>query len=118
MQSRAACLLVTCGREKCIGQNDNADQRPASSDQKCSTRLARSARTCAGAATAGARTATLPAGTGAEYRLRLHRQQALALQLLARELAGAAHRLGLFAGLLFRGLFVVAAELHLAENPL
>src|SRR3954453_5449429 len=58
------------------------------------------------------------AGTGAEYRLRLHRQQALALQLLARELARAAHRFGFFPGFLLGGLFVMAAELHLAENPL
>ena len=48
--------------------------------------------------------------------LRLHRQQAFALQLLAGELAGAAHGLGLLAGALLRGLLVMAAELHLTEN--
>src|SRR5579862_8769327 len=73
------------------------------------------ARTAAGAATSAAR-ATLSTGTGAEHRLRLHRQQAFALQLLARELARATYGLGLFAGLLLGGLFVVTAELHLAED--
>src|SRR5215468_5637538 len=57
---------------------------------------ARSARTCTATA---ARTA-IAARTGAESRLRLHRQQAFTLQLLARQLAGAAYGLGLFAGLL------------------
>src|SRR3954452_806731 len=79
---------------------------------------ARSARTCTGTTPAAAGTAALCAGTGAEHRLRLHRQQAFALQLLAGELAGAAHRFGLFAGLLLGGLFVMTAELHLAENTL
>src|SRR5580700_9541245 len=79
-----------------------------------SARSARSART----ATAAARTAALGARTGARHRLRLHRQQAFTLQLLAGQLARAAHGFGLFAGLLFGGLFVMAAELHLAENPL
>src|SRR5438067_6541052 len=72
-------------------------------------------RTRAAAATGRA---AIRAGTGSEYRLRLHRQQAFALQLLARELARAAHRFGFFPGLLLGGLFVMAAELHLAENPL
>src|SRR5947199_9807617 len=76
---------------------------------------ARTARTSA--ATAAARTA-IAAGAGAEGRLRLHRQQAFALQLLARQLAGAAHGFRLFAGLLLGGLLVMTAELHLAENPL
>src|SRR5690606_23478060 len=66
---------------------------------------------------AAART-TVGSGTGAEGRLRLHRQQAFALQLLARQLAGAAHGFRLFAGFLLGGLLVVAAELHLAENAL
>ncbi len=33
------------------------------------------------------------------------------------QLARAAHGFGLFTGLLLGGLFVVSAELHLAENP-
>src|SRR5262249_50750977 len=49
---------------------------------------------------------------------RLHRQQALALHALAGELARPADRFRLLARLLFRGFFVVAAELHLAENAL
>src|SRR5215831_18938368 len=57
-------------------------------------------------------------GAGAGGRLRLHRQETLALHALARELARPANRFRLFAGLLFGGLFVVAAELHLAENAL
>src|SRR4051794_6189603 len=79
--------------------------------------LARTARACTGAA-ASAGTAALGAGASAEYRLRLHRQQAFALQLLACELARAAHGFGLFTGLLLGRLFVMAAELHLAENSL
>src|ERR1700722_4875654 len=63
---------------------------------------------------AGARAA----GTTRADRLRLHRQQPLALQLLARKLAGAADRLRLFPRLFFRWFFVVAAEFHLAENAL
>src|SRR4051794_11862966 len=55
---------------------------------------------------------------GAGDNLRLHRQQAFALHFLARELASTADRFRAFPGLLFGGLFVVAAQLHLAENPL
>src|SRR5205807_927271 len=44
--------------------------------------------------------------------------EAFALHLFAGELTGAAHRLRLLASLLFRGFFVMAAELHLAENAL
>src|SRR5262245_58042804 len=77
----------------------------------------RSARTARTSATATAARTALAARTGAEGRLRLHRQQAFALQLLARQLAGAAHGFRLFAGLLLGGLLVMTAELHLAENP-
>src|SRR3984885_15008475 len=105
-------------KPKCIGQNNNAGTsarviEPVSA--KFSS--ARPARTCARTTTAAAGT-TLGARTGAEYRLRLHRQQAFALQLLAGQLARAAHGLGLFTGLLLGGLFIMAAELHLAENAL
>ena len=41
-----------------------------------------------------------------------------ALQLLARKLARAAHRFRLLAGLLFRWLFKMSAQLHFAENAL
>src|ERR1051325_8951716 len=92
--------------------------RPASSNSRSAKASAWTARTRAGTAPATAASSAFRAGTGAEYRLRLHRQQAFALQLLARELARAAHGFGLFAGLLLGGLFVMAAELHLAENPL
>src|SRR5688572_820622 len=81
------------------------------------TSSARSARTCARATTAASAT-TVATGTGAEHRLGLHRQQAFALQLLASQLARAAHGFGLFTGFLLGGLFVVSAELHLAENSL
>src|SRR6516162_3641859 len=50
--------------------------------------------------------------------LGLHRQQALALQPLARKFAGATNRFRLLPCLSFRGFFVMAAELHLAENAL
>src|ERR1700743_1167990 len=82
----------------------------------CVDRSARSARPGTRAATTAS--ATLRAGTSAEGRLRLHRQQAFTLQLLAGGVACTASRLRLFAGFLFRGLFVMAAELHLAENAL
>src|ERR1700753_4121775 len=82
-------------------------------------RSARPTRAGAGTTTAAATSrATLATGTSAEHRLRLHRQQAFTLQLLAGQLARAAHGFGLFAGLLLGGLFVMAAELHLAENTL
>src|ERR1700760_223204 len=81
-------------------------------------RSARPTRAGTGTTTAAASSATLATGTGAEHRLRLHRQQAFALQLLAGQLASAAHGFGLFAGLLLGGVFVMTAELHLAENPL
>src|SRR5688500_20243846 len=45
-------------------------------------------------------------------------QEALALHLLADQLAGAAHRLGPLAGLLLGRLLVVPAELHLPEDAL
>jgi ABC-type multidrug transport system fused ATPase/permease subunit len=78
-----------------------------------------SARTTrAGGGTATAASTTLRASAGTEHRLRLHRQQAFALQLLAGELARTAHRFSLFASLLLGGFFVMTAELHLAENPL
>src|SRR4051794_27257840 len=91
--------------------------RPAFSIQIAVDALARSARTCARATTAAGAT-TVATGTSAEHRLGLHRQQAFALQLLAGQLARAAHGFGLFTGLLLGGLFVVSAELHLAENSL
>src|ERR1700716_3412421 len=87
--------------------------RIKSSKKKGSARPART-----GPATAASSTTALSTGTRAEHRLRLHRQQAFALQLLAGELARAAHGFGLFTGLLFGGLFIMAAELHLAENAL
>src|SRR5579872_4655556 len=66
----------------------------------------------AAAVTAGATGACAGNGRG------LHRQQAFALHLLARELAGAADRFRAFPGLLFRRFFVMAAKLHLAEDAL
>src|SRR5258707_14079296 len=74
---------------------------------------ARPARTRAGTATPASTTA-LRTGTGAKHRLRLHRQQAFALQLLAGELARAAYGFRPFADPLLRGLFIVTAEAHLA----
>src|SRR5258708_22597317 len=115
--SRAYAVLVARRVAKYIGQSDNAGTKARVIDSNLKKdRSARPART--GAATAAARTAALSAGAGAEHRLRLHRQQAFTLQLLAGELAGAAHRFGLFAGFLLGGLFIMAAELHLAENSL
>src|SRR5262245_22086386 len=70
---------------------------------------------------AGRRTApaAVAAALGAaERRLRLYRDQTLALHLLAREFAGAANRLRLLTGLLFGRFFIVAAKLHFAETAL
>src|SRR5580692_9909461 len=63
-------------------------------------RSARSARAATGTTAAATAGATLGTRTCAEHRLRLHRQQAFTLQLLAGQLARAAHGFGLFAGLL------------------
>src|SRR6266849_3494130 len=65
-----------------------------------------------------ARSARRAAGAGPGRGARFHRQQAFALQALARELACPANRLGLFTRLFFRGFLVVPAQLHLAENAL
>src|SRR6202022_278954 len=84
--------------------------RPASSDSNLQNFWsARPARPGARTTTAASATA-LGAWTSAKYRLRLHRQQAFALQLLAGELARAAHGFGLFTGLL---LAENALALHL-----
>src|ERR1700730_11587963 len=56
--------------------------------------------------------------TSPHHWLRLHRQKPFTLQFLAGQLAGPAHRLRLFAGALFRGLFIMAAQFHLAKNAL
>src|SRR5262245_11821947 len=55
---------------------------------------------------------------GPERGLGLGGQQAFALRALARQLARTANGFRLLARLLLGGLFVVAAELHLAENAL
>src|SRR6266849_4133432 len=65
-----------------------------------------------------ARRAWRAAGAGPGRGARFHRQQALALQALARELACPANRLGLFTRLFFGRFLVVPAQLHLAENAL
>src|SRR3954471_21796413 len=97
---------------------NNAGRWPALSNfQICRSRSARRTTSARATAAAGSST-TLATGTSAEHRLRLHRQQAFALQLLAGQLACAAHGFGLFTGLLLGGLFVMTAELHLAENTL
>src|SRR5437660_1491445 len=75
-------------------------------------RLCRCAHSRNLAATRGA------SGRAADGRLGLHRQEALALHFLAGELAGAANRFRPFPGLLFGGFFIVAAQLHFAENAL
>src|ERR1700694_718661 len=67
-------------------------------------------------ATAAA-TATAAAGS-ARHNLRLHRQQALTLQFLARELAGAAHRFRFLPCFFLGRFFVMTAQRHLAENAL
>src|SRR5277367_1952709 len=50
--------------------------------------------------------------------LRLHRKQTLALQLLAGELTGATNCLRLLPRPLFRRFLIMAAQFHLAEDPL
>jgi peptide subunit release factor 1 (eRF1) len=75
------------------------------------------AATSAGATRATASARSTGAGR-AKGGLRLHRQQAFALHLLARELAGAAHRFRFLTGLFLGGFFKMAAKLHFAENAL
>src|SRR5690606_16237017 len=65
----------------------------------------------------GRRSAGRCGAAGGRLALRLG-QQALPLRLLARELAVAAHGLGLLAGTLLRRLLIGATRLHLAENAL
>src|SRR5262245_44563626 len=99
------------GNTRPISQNSGAGRTA-----RASTRLRIAAemnRSEAGAARTARRTGAGPGGG-----LRLHRQETLTLHTLARELARPADRFRLFAGLLFGGLFVVTAELHLAENAL
>src|SRR5579872_2415339 len=106
--------LVARRTANCSLEKNNAGPKPALSQSNLQNdRSARSARTGASAA----RTA-LTRGTRAEHRLRLHRQQAFTLQLLARQLARTADGFGLFAGLLLGRLFIMTAELHLPENAL
>src|SRR4029453_7856328 len=62
--------------------------------------------------------ASAAACAGSGCRAWLCRQQNFALPLLSRELAGPAGCFRLFPRLLFRWFLVVAAKLHLAENPL
>src|SRR5262249_21138928 len=56
------------------------------------------------------------AGTGAGSGAWLGGQEAFALHLFARELAGTADRFPPLPPLLFRWVFVMAAELHLPDN--
>src|SRR5205814_8818586 len=65
-----------------------------------------------------AATMTAAAAGSPRDNLRFHRQQAFALQFLARELAGAAHRFCFLPRLFFGGFLVMTAQLHLAENAL
>jgi hypothetical protein len=83
-----------------------------------STAATEPAGTAARAAPARSAAAAALCARSARHYLRLHRNEALALRALSGELAGAAHRLRLLAGLLFRGLFVMATKLHLAEDAL
>src|SRR5271169_6224475 len=98
-------LRKTTGRAGC----------PARPQQKQSA--SRSARR-AGRPVAGTGARTAAGRTGPQQRLRLAGKQTLALGLLTGELTGAADRFRLLPRLLFGGLFVVSAELHLAENAL
>ena len=72
-----------------------------------------------GRSAAGASTTTLcPARVGSRDRASAARRNSFALGALAGQLARAANRFRLFAGAPFGRLFVVVAELHLAEKPL
>src|ERR1700722_942686 len=102
------------GKKRCGGRKPPPYRRNRSKIGLCASAEAGRARR---AGPAGARAARA-AGTTRADRLWLHRQQRLALQLLARKLAGAADRLRFFPRLFFRWFFVVAAEFHLAENAL
>jgi hypothetical protein len=91
--SRAYAVLVARRVAKSIVQKQQRGHKARVIGFKSAKRQkdwsARPARTGAWAATSASATA-LGAWTGAKHRLRLHRQQAFALQLLAGELARAA----------------------------
>jgi hypothetical protein len=90
--------------------------RTAASAAHAATAHTTAATHAASAWAATTRTTAAPRATARNNWFR--RQQALALQLLARELTRPANGLSLFASTLFRWLFEVIAELHLAENAL
>src|ERR1051325_6165481 len=97
----------------------SADTRPALDiSSRCVAGLAEPASTAAAAETTAAAASMTAGATLTWRRTGLGREQAFALHLLARELAGAADRFRLFPCFLFGGFLVVAAELHLAENAL
>src|SRR5581483_8384934 len=77
-----------------------------------------SAEAAATAEAARAAAAMTAAAAGFRHGLRLHREETLALQFLARELPGAANGFRLLARFFLGGFFVVATQLHLAEDAL
>src|SRR3954470_3629212 len=99
----------------CDSQNNSAGPRGARAVSLCTPAPAEPGRQNRSEART-ARSTRRSAGPGGG--LRLHRQQAFALHALARKLARPADRFRLLARFLFGGLFVVAAELHLAEDAL
>src|SRR5262245_14161829 len=93
--------------------------RSAAAETPAATTTTKAAPAARKAAATAARAAASGTARSARARdLRLAGQQPFALGALAGELAGPADRFRLLAGLLGGGLFVVSAELHLAENAL
>src|ERR1700728_672006 len=82
-----------------------------------SARNAEASLTAVAGSKAGSTRRTASSG-GSRDHPRLHRQQALALQLFAGELASAADGFRFLADPSLGRLFVMAAELHLAEDAL
>src|SRR5580704_2899688 len=100
------CRKRRSGTERPRGAIDLGSARGTAAGSRAAVAAAAGAIGAAGAATRQRR------------RLGFSGQQAFALGALARQLAGPADRLRPFPRLLLGWLLVMAAELHLAENPL
>src|SRR5712672_1388059 len=112
-----------------VGRQPGPRRRTRGSARSAAAKATAAAETIAVAATgesaAAARSATAAARTASRARdatsgddLRLAGKEAFALRALAGQFAGPADRFRLFPRLLGGGLFVMSAELHLAEDAL
>jgi hypothetical protein len=105
-----------------IWEKGLATEAATPTETAAATKAATAAGTiAAGTAWAATRTTGTTCARSARtglHDLRLAGEQTFALQLLARQLAGPADRLGALACALFGGLLIMPAKLHFAENTL